>query len=109
MPHPLLWWMLLTGALVVGPAAQAQNRGARASMEQCVERVLTRLARAKASEKEVGPAIISGCDGPLRAAVADAIKSGEAAICANVDSCMNTARQRAADEAKLSYRERFRR
>src|SRR5215213_7086571 len=104
MRNLLLWCIILSGALLGSPGAQAQ--GARGSMEQCVERVLTRLARAKASEKEVGPAVISGCDGPLRAAVADAIKTGEASICATVESCMATARQRAADEARLAYRER---
>ena len=75
-------------------------------MQQCVDRVLTRLARANRSEKEVGQAVISACDRPLRDSVAEAIKSGEAAMCANVESCMGVARQRAADQATLSYRQR---
>lgn len=78
-------------------------------MEQCVDRVLTRLARAKAPEREVGRAVISGCDGPLRSTLAEAIKSGEARMCASLESCIDIARKRAAQEATESYQERVRR
>jgi hypothetical protein len=77
-------------------------------MESCVERVLTRLARARAPETRVGPAVVSSCDRPLRASLAAAIRSGEAAMC-TVESCIGVARQRAADEAVASYRRRARR
>ena len=87
--------------------AQAQ-RGARSSMESCVARVLTRLARTRAPERRVGPAVVASCDRPLRANLAAAIRSGEAAMC-TVESCIGIARQRAAEEATASYRQRFRR
>jgi len=77
-------------------------------MERCVDRVLTRLARARASETRVGSAVISSCDRPLRASLAAAIRSGEAAMC-TVESCIGLARQRAAEEATAAYRRRFRR
>jgi hypothetical protein len=80
----------------------------RYSMEQCVDRVLSRLARAGADEAQVGPTVLSQCDGPLRAALADAIQSGEAPLC-TVESCMGMARSRASDEATAEYRQRLRR
>ena len=77
-------------------------------MDACVSRVLTRLARSRAPESRVGPAVIGSCDRPLRANLAAAIRSGEAAMC-TVESCMGLARQRAAEEATAAYRRRFRR
>jgi len=106
MLHAFLPWLLLAGALLASPAVLAQSGGARSSMEQCVDRVLARLARAKAPEREVGRAVISGCDGPLRATLAEAIKSGEASMCASIESCIDIARKRAGDEAKEAYRAR---
>src|SRR4051794_36593558 len=82
---------LLSGALIalatatLSPPAHAAP--GRYSMEQCVDRVLSRLARAGADEAQVGPTVLSQCDGPLRAALADAIQSGEAPLC-TVESCM---------------------
>ena len=75
-------------------------------MERCVQRVFTRLARASAPEAQVGRAVISSCDGPLRASLAAAIRSGEAAMC-TVESCIQMARQRAAEEATAAYRQRM--
>jgi hypothetical protein len=95
---------VLLGALLLSSSAQAQ----RSSMEQCVDRVLTRLARARAPERRVGPAVVSSCDRPLRASLAAAIRSGEAAMC-TVESCIAAARQRAAEEATMAYRRRARR
>lgn len=95
---------LLAGAMP-SPPAYAQGR---ASMESCVARVLTRLARARAPERQVGQAVVSSCDRPLRANLAAAIRSGEAAMC-TVESCIGIARQRAAQEATATYRQRFRR
>lgn len=84
----------------------AQTPGTRSSMERCVDGVLTRMARAKAPEAQVGQAVISQCDRPLRAALASAIKTGEAAMC-TVESCLTMARDRAAEEAREAYRERL--
>jgi hypothetical protein len=84
----------------------AQTAGTRQSMERCVDSVLSRMARAKAPEAQVGQAVVSQCDAPLRAALASAIESGEAFIC-TVDSCIGLARSRAAAEAKSAYRERL--
>ena len=51
-------------------------------MERCVDSVLSRLARAKVAEAQVGPATLSECEGALQVALADAIESGEApAVC----------------------------
>lgn len=101
--------ILSCGLALASSGAQAQKAGSRQttaprqSMEQCVNGVLTRLVRAKASEDQVGPAVISRCDQPLRASLAEAIQTGEAALC-TVESCIDTARQRAAEEATAAYR-----
>ena len=87
-------------------AGSAQTAGTRQSMERCVDSVLARMARAKAPEAQVGSAVVSQCDAPLRAALASAIQSGEAFIC-TVESCIGIARARAAEEAKSAYRERL--
>jgi len=67
-------------------------------MERCVDSVLARMVRAKAPEVQVGRAVVSQCDAPLRAALASAIQSGEAFIC-TVESCMGMARQRPLGES----------
>jgi hypothetical protein len=87
-------------------ASVAQTAGARHSMERCVDTVLSRMARAKVPEAQVGQAVVSQCEGPLRAALASAIESGQAFIC-TVESCIGIARQRAAAEAMSAYRERL--
>ena len=84
----------------------AQTAGARQSMERCVERVLTQMARTKTPDAQVGQAVVSHCDAPLRAALLSAIQTGEAAIC-SVESCIGMARQRAAEEATSAYRARM--
>ena len=99
--------VLVTAALTASPALARSGSG-RGSMESCVERVLARLARARAPETRVGPAVVSSCDRPLRASLAAAIRSGEAAMC-TVESCIGIARQRAAGEAVAAYRLRARR
>src|SRR5215203_2655462 len=91
---------------VTAPEA-VQAAGGRQSMEQCVSRVLARLARAKTPEAQVGPTVLSECDGPLRATLAEAIRSGEAGLC-TVESCIGPARGRAAEEATEAYRQRAR-
>ena len=93
----------LTTATLPSPAHAAPGRQ---SMEQCVNRVLARLARARADEAQVGLTVVSQCDGPLRAALAEAIQSGEAPLC-TLESCMGMARSRASDEATAEYRQRF--
>jgi hypothetical protein len=94
-------------AAIVGVAASsqagAQGRGARASMESCVKTTLSKLAQARAPEAQVGQAVVSRCDGPLRATLAEAINNGEAFIC-SVESCIGMARSRAAEEAREAYR-----
>ena len=103
---------LFAFAIVLAPLpyapAQAQGRAVRSAMDACVSRVLTRLARTKAPERRVGSAVIASCDRPLRASLAAAIRSGEAAMC-TVESCIGLARQRAAEEATAAYGRRFRR
>jgi hypothetical protein len=99
---------VLIVAASLSPPALAGSRAGRGAMESCVDRVLTRLARARAPETQVGRAVISSCDRPLRASLAAAIRSGEAAMC-TVESCIDAARQRAANEATLAYRQRARR
>lgn len=75
----------------------------RVSMEQCVGRVLTTMAKSKAPEAQVGPAVTAQCDSPLRATLAEAIKKGEAGGC-TVESCIDLARTRASAEAMAAYR-----
>ena len=103
---------LLLGALIALATATlsspAHAAPGRPSMEPCVDRILSRLARAGAGEAQVGPIVLSQCDGPLRAALADAIQSGEAPLC-TIESCMGMARNRASDEATAEYRQRLRR
>src|SRR5689334_20866042 len=98
----------IAGSFMVIAAASAASaapaEGARQSMERCVSSVLSRLARAQAPESDVGPAVLSKCDGQLRATLAEAIRSGEAAVC-SVESCIGIARTRASEEATQAYRE----
>ena len=97
----------IAAALVVGAGvgepAQAQQGGGRQSMEQCVQRVLTRLYKAQAPEQQVGPAIVRECDAQLRSTLAAAIRSGEAGGC-TLESCLSIAQSRAAEEATAAYR-----
>ena len=96
--------MALSAALP--PAAQA--KGGRQLMERCVEHVLSRLAQARVAETQVGPAVLSECDGALQAALADAIESGEAPAFCKVGFCITLARSRATEEATEAYRRRIR-
>jgi hypothetical protein len=91
-------------ALAGADLAYGSTRGS-GSMEQCVQRVLTSLARSNASEKQVGPEVLARCDGPLRARLAEAIRTGEASMCTSVESCLPTARERASFEATAAYRQ----
>ena len=86
-----------SGALAGG------STGGKASMERCVKATLSKLAQSRAPEAQVGPAVLSRCDVPLRAALVEAINSGEAFIC-TVQSCIGIARERAAEEARTAYR-----
>jgi hypothetical protein len=99
---------IIVGAALMSPPALARSGAGRGAMESCVQRVLTRLARARAPETQVGRAVVSSCDGPLRASLAASIRSGEAGMC-TVESCLGVARERAAEEAVAAYRQRFRR
>jgi len=96
------------GVLAAAPLSPAHAAGGRRSMEQCVDRVLSRLVRARAPESQVGPAVLSACDGPLRMTLAEAIQSGDAPFC-TVESCIGMARSRAGEEATEGYRQRVRR
>ena len=95
------------GFLATAPVSTAQAAGGRQSMEQCVDRVLARLVRARAPESQVSPTVLSTCDGALRVTLAEAIQSGEAPFC-TVESCLEMARSRAAQEATAEYRQRVR-
>ena len=86
----------------------AQAKGGRQLMEQCVDHVLSRLAQARAAETQVGPAVLSECDGALQAALADAVESGEAPAFCKVGFCIAMARSRAAQEAMEAYHRRIR-
>jgi hypothetical protein len=88
------------------PAVQA--KGGRQLMERCVDQVLSRLTQARAAETQVAPAVLSECDGPLQAVLADAIESGEAPAFCKVGFCITLARSRAAQEATEEYRRRVR-
>jgi hypothetical protein len=100
-------------ALLLAAPALAQNNAAargtpaRQSMEQCVQTVLTRLARTNAPETEVGPALRQSCDAQLRATLAAAIQAGQAGGC-TVDTCIDLARDQASLEATQQYRARAR-
>ena len=94
----------LTGLATVTPPPAAQAAGGRQAMQQCTTRVLSGLARQRASEDQSGSAVLTRCDGPLRAALAEAIQSGEAPNC-TVESCLDMARSRAAAEAIQAYRQ----
>jgi hypothetical protein len=98
--------VLGTACLLVGAAglAEAQGQNGRGQMERCVDRVLGGLARSKAPEEQAGPAVVTQCNAPLRAAVAEAIRTGEAFICSNVDACLPMAQERASYEARDAYR-----
>jgi hypothetical protein len=103
---PALFYVVLGSAMISSAVAHAQGGPARASMERCVDRVLSGLAKSKAPESEVRRAVLSGCDGPLRATLTEAMKSGEARMCASFEACIDLARKQTADEAKEAYRSR---
>jgi hypothetical protein len=86
----------------------AQAKGGRQLMEHCVDQVLARLAQARAAETQVGPMVLSECDGALQAVLADAIESGEAPAFCKVGFCITLARSRATQEATEEYRRRIR-
>ena len=88
------------------PPAQAAS--GRQGMAQCVSRVLSQLARRRAPESRVGPAVLSRCDRQLRASLAQSIRTGEAPNC-TVESCIDVARNRAVAEAIGAYRQMGRR
>ena len=92
-------------AFAAAPSA-AQAAEGRHAMEQCVDRVLSRLTRSKAGDAQVGPAVLSECDQPLRLVLADAIESGEAPGFCKVAFCLDIARSRAAQEATAEFRRR---
>src|SRR4051812_50165626 len=84
MRKPFVGALIVAGAacVVLAPGSQAQaNQPSRQSMEKCVGRVLATMARAKAPEVQVGSAVTTQCDSPLRATLAEAIKKGEAGGC----------------------------
>src|SRR3954469_9440374 len=97
----------VTALLRALPTA-AQAQGGRKMMEQCVDHVLSRLAQVRAAEAQIGPAVLSECDGALQAVLADAIESGEAPAFCKVGFCITLARSRAAQEATKAYRRRIR-
>lgn len=100
--------LALVAAMSVPAAAQragAQQGSGRQAMQQCVAGVLARLAKAQAPETQVGPTVISQCDRQLRASLADAIRTGEAAGC-TIETCLDMARARAAQESTMAYRQR---
>jgi hypothetical protein len=86
----------------------AQAKGGRELMEQCVDHVLSQLARARAAETQVGPAVLSECDRALQAVLSDAIETGEAPAFCKVGFCITLARSRAAQEATEAYHRRIR-
>ena len=100
-----LAFAFLTG---VGAPTPAQAASGRQSMQQCVGRVLSNLARRRAPESQVGSAVLSRCDRPLRASLAEAIRTGQAPNC-TVETCIDQARARAAAEAIAAYRQQGRR
>lgn len=85
-------------------AEPARPKDPRAWMEQCVGDVLRQLAVQQVPEVQAGPTVVRYCDAPLRATLAQAIQSGEAAIC-TVDSCIGMARDRVIQEIGPEYRE----
>ena len=106
MNHPLLCLALSLG--LFSTAAYAQGGSARASMERCVDRVLDRLAKARTPEAAgIGRTVISECDAQLRATLIEAMKTGEARMCASVEACIDIARKETADRAREAYRVRL--
>src|SRR3954468_3575631 len=93
----------LTTATLPSPAHAAPGRQ---SMEQCVDRVLSRLARARADEAQVGPTLLFPCDGPSAAPGGGAIGRGRPPL-ATAESCRAMAGSGASDEATAEYRQRF--
>lgn len=99
---PVVTGLVLGAAALTPAASQGAAGGARDSMEQCVNRVLTGLLRAKTPAAQAGKAVVQQCDKQLRATLQAAIQSGEAGAC-TVESCLAIARERAAEEATQAY------
>ena len=100
--------LIATGAvwLALGPGSHRADAApsSRQALERCVNRVVTTMARSKAPEAQVGSAVARQCDPPLRATIAEAIRSGEAAFC-TVEGCLGLARSRTSAEAVAMYRQ----
>ncbi len=83
-------------------AASSPSAAARQTLERCVSGQLARLARTKAPEAQVGPAVVQQCDPHLQGLLTVMIQSGEAP-CPSVNMCLPMARDRMAQEAYSSY------
>jgi hypothetical protein len=93
-------------ALLCPTSGFAQGSRAKGAMVQCVSRVLSRAARSNTPSDQVGQVVVSECDRQLQNTLAEAIANGEAAFC-SIESCIDIARQRAAEEARTYYQARF--
>ena len=101
-----LFCFAVSSMLLSSLVAHAQGGSARASMERCVDSVLTRLAKAGTPEAAVGRTVVAECDGPLRYTLAEAIRTGEARMCASLEACLDIAQKETADRAREAYRRR---
>ena len=64
-----IWLPALLACLAVTTPTAAQAAGGRQAMQHCATRLLSGLARQRASEDQIGSAVLTRCDGPLRAAL----------------------------------------
>jgi hypothetical protein len=84
-------------------AVQQVDTPQRRAMQQCVSGVLARLARAKATYREVSPAVAQHCDSQLRAVLAAEIQAGRAGPCTAVENCLDMARGEAGQRATMEF------
>ena len=103
IPPALAGLALLAAA---SPSAAVTLPEARRTMEACVDRVLSDLQRREAPDKEVGPAVLGRCEGPLRVAISAAIEAKQAFICKDVEGCLPFAKVQATQKALEGYRKR---
>lgn len=97
--------MVAATAPAAAQNAAMQGTPSRQTMEQCVQTVLTRLARSNTPETQVGQQVVQSCDNQLKATLAAAIQAGQAGGC-TVETCIDMARSQAAQEAVQAYRMR---
>lgn len=101
----LFVFAVAAGFASIAALPQPAEAAARDAMQACATRVMGQLSKSGTPAERVGPTVVRQCDRQLRAALAEAIKTGEAGGC-TVESCIAMAQERASEESTQQYQAR---